>query len=89
MLLIDMEEPPLQESQHSLTKTHPALLQTTITVPKLLITDFEAFGDGAFVKFWLVLGKVFAEGVPPLLGPMLADCCGVILDVGGLTPVTT
>jgi SAM-dependent methyltransferase len=35
-----------------------------------------------FVKLWPVIGKKFAEDVPSSLGPMLADCCGVILDVG-------
>jgi len=57
-------------------------LLVAITSPKLLITDFKAYRDLAFAKFWLAIAKSQAEEVPPALGEILATSHGVILDVG-------
>lgn len=57
-------------------------LQAAITSPKLLISDFKGYRDLAFAKFWLAVGPVFADVVPPVLGEILATSQGVILDIG-------
>ncbi|KAH8693397.1 S-adenosyl-L-methionine-dependent methyltransferase [Phaeosphaeriaceae sp. PMI808] len=57
-------------------------IQTAITSPKLLFTNFSAYRDLAFAKLLLAVGTDFAEDVPPDFGALLEVCRGRILDVG-------
>jgi SAM-dependent methyltransferase len=74
---------PLLIQQGTAHTSHTTdLLQTALTAPKLLVTDFKAYRSVAFAKFWLALGKKFADKVPAGLPPLLASARGVILDIG-------
>ena len=66
---------------HPLTHS-TVLLQTALTAPKLLITDFKSYRSLAFAKLWLAVGKSFADDVPPPLNALLTSSRGVVLDVG-------
>jgi SAM-dependent methyltransferase len=50
--------------------------------PVLPLSNLEAFKEKAFAKLWLKFGPVCAEDIPASLPPLLADCRGVMLDVG-------
>lgn len=58
------------------------LLQTALTAPKLVLTDFKTYRSVAFSKFWLALGQKFGAQVPPALPRLLASARGLILDIG-------
>jgi SAM-dependent methyltransferase len=73
------QAPPISASVHSHSTD---FLQTAITAPKLLITDFKSYRDRAFAKFELAVSKKFAEDVPVTFDPILATSRGVVLDVG-------
>ncbi|KIW05642.1 hypothetical protein, variant [Verruconis gallopava] len=57
-------------------------IETAITSPKLLFTNFTAFRDKAFGKWWLMVGKLAAESTPKSLDNHIAKLRGVVLDVG-------
>jgi len=55
---------------------------TFITNPLLPLSNFEAYKEKTFAKFWLQFGPLMADNVPKALFPLLAESKGVILDVG-------
>lgn len=57
-------------------------LQAAIISPILPISDFKAYRNLSFAKFWTAVGPVFADVVPPVLGEILATSRGAILDIG-------
>jgi SAM-dependent methyltransferase len=57
-------------------------LQAAITSPTLPISNFKAYRDLSFASFWIAVGPVFADVVPPMLGEILATSHGVVLDIG-------
>ncbi|KAH8598579.1 hypothetical protein B0O99DRAFT_615440 [Bisporella sp. PMI_857] len=59
-------------------------VQTAITAPYLLLTDFKTYRDRAFAKLWLAIGPAFAKEMPAPFdaNALLASSRGVVLDVG-------
>ncbi|KIW85714.1 hypothetical protein Z517_01106 [Fonsecaea pedrosoi CBS 271.37] len=55
---------------------------TLLNNPLLPLSDFHAFKEKAFARLWLKYGPMYAEQIPEELPPLLAQCRGVVLDVG-------
>lgn len=57
-------------------------LQTAIIHPLTLISHFATYKEKAFASLWAIGGVICAKDTPAALTPILANCSGVILDVG-------
>lgn len=57
-------------------------LQTAIVHPLTLFSHFAAYKEKAFASLWAIGGVICAKDTPPALAPILANCRGVVLDVG-------
>ena len=55
---------------------------TALVNPLVLFRNFASFKERAFANLWAIGGVICAIDTPKQLAPLLAQCKGVILDVG-------
>ncbi|KIX93045.1 uncharacterized protein Z520_11318 [Fonsecaea multimorphosa CBS 102226] len=55
---------------------------TLLSNPLLTLRDFSAFKEKAFARLWLKYGPMFADDIPQDISVLLAQCRGLVLDVG-------
>ncbi|KIW32009.1 uncharacterized protein PV07_03591 [Cladophialophora immunda] len=55
---------------------------TLLSNPLLPLRDLHAFKEKAFARLWLKYGPMYADQIPAALPGLVAQCRGLVLDVG-------